>query len=281
MVMLVGIAYLARAYHIGATDPGQPGYQSLLSQLLAAVAGRGIFYYVSIGSILVVLALSANTSFADFPRLCRAVAQNGYLPFGFAVRGRRLVYSYGIYVLAGLSALLLIAFRGVTDRLIPLFAIGAFLSFTLSQAGMVMHWRKNKGPHSNKFMTINALGAVATGLTVAVVMVAKFTEGAWITLAMIPSLMLLMGAIRRHYHKVAVEVASPCALEIGTFVPPIVVVPLQEWNRVAKKALRFAMTMSDQVEVLHIDSGEGPGSIGKQWGEWVSDHRPQAKCGRS
>jgi amino acid transporter len=113
--------------------------------LLGAVAGKGIFYYVSIGSILAVLALSANTAFADFPRLCRAIAQNNYLPHSFATRSRRLVYSYGIYSLAVLAGVLLILFRGVTDRLIPLFAVGAFLAFTLSQAGMVGHWRRVGG----------------------------------------------------------------------------------------------------------------------------------------
>jgi len=143
-VMLAGIAYLCHAYGIGATEPGRPGFESVLSQLVAAVVGRGAFYYLTIGSVLVVLALSANTGFADFPRLCRVVAQDGYLPNAFAHRGRRLVYSQGIVVLAVLSAGLLIAFGGITDRLIPLFAVGAFLAFTMSQAGMVGHWRKEE-----------------------------------------------------------------------------------------------------------------------------------------
>jgi len=271
ILMLLGIAYLARTYNIGATEPGQSGYESILSQLIGAVSGKGIFYYISIGSILLVLAFSANTSFADFPRLCRAVAQHGYLPYGFVVKGRRLVYSFGVYSLAALSALLLILFGGVTDRLIPLFAIGAFLSFTLSQAGMVVHWRKNEGPHSKKKLAINALGATATGLTVVVVVVAKFKEGAWITLVMVPALLLLMGAIRRHYHDVALEVASPSPLELDERIQPIVVVPIEEWNRVAKKALRFAMTISDHVEALHIDSGEESELLQKQWCEWVSE----------
>src|SRR5258708_3431189 len=135
IVLLAGIAYLVRAYGIAATDPGQPGYQSVFSMLVAAVAGRGWFYYVTIGSVLVVLSLSANTAFADFPRLCRAVAQNNFLPHAFGFRGRRLVYTQGILVLAALTAVLLMLFGGVTDRLIPLYAIGAFLAFTLSQAG--------------------------------------------------------------------------------------------------------------------------------------------------
>src|SRR5205823_1473551 len=141
-------AYLVNAYHIPATIPGQPGYESLLSQITGAVSGKGTFYYVTMFSILVVLSLSANTSFADFPRLCRAMAQHRYLPYGLAVRGRRLVYSLGVYTLALLSGVLLIVFGGVTDRLIPLFAIGAFLSFTLSQAGMVMHWHKQNDKHA-------------------------------------------------------------------------------------------------------------------------------------
>ena len=129
MVLLAGIAWLASAYGVGATDPVKH-YESVLSMLLRATTGRGVFYYVSIGSILLVLSLSANTAFADFPRLCRIIAQDNYLPRSFASTGRRLVYSNGIYVLAILTAGLLILFRGVTDRLIPLYAVGAFLAFT-------------------------------------------------------------------------------------------------------------------------------------------------------
>lgn len=271
MLMLAGIAYLAGVYQIGATPPGQAGYQSVLSQLLGAIAGRDIFYYVSIGSILVVLSLSANTSFADFPRLCRAMAQNSYLPYGFASRGRRLVYSYGVYTLAALSALLLILFGGVTDRLIPLFAIGAFLSFTLSQAGMVAHWRKHGGPHSRKSMVVNGLGAVATGVTTVVVAVAKFTEGAWITILLIAILLAIMSGVRRHYHRVAREVASASPVTLENLKKPLVVVPIEDWNRAAKKALRFALTLSDDVQVVHVDSGEGGPLLKEQWDEWVTE----------
>jgi amino acid transporter len=133
-ILLAGIAYLVRAYGIQATDPGRPGYQSVISLLVSAIAGRGVFYYFTIISVLIILALSANTAFADFPRLCRAVAHDGFLPHSLGFRGRRLVYSQGIYVLAVLTAILLVMFGGVTDRLIPLYAIGAFLAFTLSQA---------------------------------------------------------------------------------------------------------------------------------------------------
>src|SRR5262249_38573302 len=132
-VLLVGIAYLCQAYNIGATPPGEKGYDSVLSQLVAAVVGKGVFYYVTIGAVLAVRALSANRGFADFPRLCRIIAQADFLPHIFSPRGRRLVYSAGIIVLAALSGALLVVFGGITDHLIPLFAVGAFLAFTLSQ----------------------------------------------------------------------------------------------------------------------------------------------------
>ena len=205
IVLLAGIAFLVRAYHIGATAPGEAGYQSVLSQLTAAVAGKGFFYYITIGSILLVLALSANTAFADFPRLCRAVAEDGYLPRGFASRGRRLVYSQGIYILAALCAVLLILFGGITDRLIPLYAVGAFLAFTLSQAGMVAHWRRAGGKGSRHSMFVNGLGAVATATTVAVVTIAKFAAGAWVTTLLIPVMVILMISVRRHYDHVEGE----------------------------------------------------------------------------
>src|SRR6202521_5497132 len=185
-VLLAGISYLVKTYGIAATDPGQPGYQSVLSMLTAAVFGKGFFYYLTMGSILVVLSLSANTAFADFPRLCRAIAQNNYLPHAFGYRGRRLVYTYGIVVLAILCGGLLILFGGVTDRLIPLYAVGAFLAFTLSQSGMVMHWRKNRGPHWLKSALVNGFGALVTGITVVVVLGAKFVEGPGIRLFCIP-----------------------------------------------------------------------------------------------
>src|SRR6202047_3535830 len=176
-VLLAGISYLVKVYGIAATDPGQPGYQSVLSMLTAAVFGKGFFYYLTIGSILIVLSLSANTAFADFPRLCRAIAQNNYLPHAFGYRGRRLVYTYGIVVLAVLTAALLVVFGGVTDNLIPLYAVGAFLAFTLSQFGMVVHWRKNRGPHWVKSAMVNGLGGFVTGITVIVVLGGKLGGG--------------------------------------------------------------------------------------------------------
>ena len=216
-MLLAGISYLVKVYGIAATDPGQPGYQSVLSMLVAAVFGKGVFYYLTMASILLVLSLSANTAFADFPRLCRAIAQNNYLPHAFGYRGRRLVYTYGIVVLAVLCGGLLILFGGVTDRLIPLYAVGAFLAFTLSQSGMVVHWRKNRGPHWLKSALVNGLGALVTGITVVVVLVAKFAQGAWITLLFIPLTIVLFTAVRRHYH--SVRLLTTCKIPVDTGKP--------------------------------------------------------------
>jgi hypothetical protein len=271
IMLLAGIAYLVRAYGIGATTPGQPGYQSVLSMLLAAVAGKGVFYYVSMGSILLILALSANTAFADFPRLCRAIAQNNYLPHSFATRGRRLVYSQGIYALAALSGLLIILFGGVTDRLIPLFAVGAFLAFTLSQAGMVGHWRRVGGPGAKRSMIVNGLGAMATGITVVVVLVAKFAQGAWVTMLLIPGLLALMVSVRRHYHRVFLETRCTTPLELNDLTPPIVILPIQSWSNTVKKALRFALKISPNIRALHVDCGEGTVTLRREWSRFVEE----------
>ncbi|WP_158749329.1 APC family permease [Acidobacterium sp. S8] len=265
IVLLAGIALLCRAYGIGATDPASPGYQSVLSQLTAAVAGKGIFYYTTIGSILLVLSLSANTAFADFPRLARAIALHDYLPHVFILRGRRLLFSHGIVALVIFTAALLILFGGVTDRLIPLYAIGAFLAFTLSQAGMVVHWHK-QGNATGR-MLVNGIGAIATGVTLLVVLVAKFLDGAWVTAILVPALILVMTFVRKHYEQTARETDSPEPLCIEDLHPPHVILPVDKWNRISEKGLRFALTMSPDVQVVHVDFGdeEKEGSIGQIW----------------
>jgi amino acid transporter len=262
---LAGIALLCRAYEIGATDPGASGYQSILSQLTAAVMGRGWFYYLTIGSILAVLSLSANTSYADFPRLTRAIALHDYLPHVFVIRGRRLLYSHGVYALVGFTGLLLILFGGVTDRLIPLFAIGAFLAFTLSQAGMVIHWWRQGGRGAHVRMIINGVGAFATGVTLLVVLVAKFTDGAWITAILVPALIAIMSAVKHHYERVRREVAVDCPMRMDNLTQPLVIVPLDRWTRITEKGLRFALKISDQVQAVHVDAEECYDEIRQMW----------------
>jgi amino acid transporter len=265
IVFLAGIALLCKAYGIGATNPAGAGYQSVLSQLVSAVMGRGWFYYLTIASILSVLALSANTSYADFPRLTRAIAQRNYLPHVFQIRGRRLLYSHGIYALVGFTAFLLIVFGGVTDRLIPLFAIGAFLAFTLSQAGMVIHWKRVGGKGARQRMIINGVGSIATGITLIVVLVAKFTEGAWITAILVPALMITMIAVKRHYDRVACEVSVDRPIRMDNLAQPLVIVPLHRWTRITEKGLRFAMKLSDQVQAVHVDAEECCDEVQEMW----------------
>jgi len=278
VALLAGIAFLVKAYHIGATSPGGVGYQSTLSLLLGAVVGRGWFYFTAIASIVVVLALSANTSFADFPRLCRVISQNAYLPRSFGSRGRRLVFSEGILVLSVLSGVLLVFFGGVTDRLIPLYAIGAFLAFTLSQAGMVVHWKRTGGRHARQSMLVNAVGATATGITVFVVLAAKFAEGAWITIILIPLLLAAMIMVRRHYDTVSREIAAPMEFSPGKLEPPLAVLPVQSWSLITAKALRFAMNISPDVLAIHIECEESE-EVRRQWEEHVA--RPAREAGRS
>jgi amino acid transporter len=277
MILLIGIAVLCRAYGVGATDPNGPGYESVLSMLTRAVMGHGWFYYVTIGSVLLVLALSANTAFADFPRLTRAIAIDDYMPHVFLLRGRRLLYSWGIYVLVALTALLLIIFRGVTDRLIPLYAIGAFLAFTLSQAGMVMHWKRQGGSPLRLFA--NGLGAVATGITVIVVLLAKFTEGAWITALLVAVMIVFMHSVKRHYVRIDREVYLDRPIQPAQLQEPIVVVPIDRWSRITEKALSFALSMSNDIRCLHVQVADDPDEICKDFDRFIADPLKAAgKC---
>ena len=279
-LLLGGIAWLVRGFGITAMDQSQPGYQSVLSQLAAALVGRGPFYYVAICSLLAVLTLSANTSFVAFPRLCRFMAQDGFLPVGFATMGRRLVFSGGILFLTAAAGLLLIAFRGITDHLIPLFAVGAFLAFTLSQAAMVMHWRREREKESERrpvrrYLLINGLGAVTTAVVLLVIIVAKFKEGAWITLLAIPSLILVFRSVHRYYERVDRKLQEPQVLDLSFHEPPMVVIPTESWNRLTRKALQFGMMLSPNVIAVHLSALEGDDAeeetreVERQWEENV------------
>jgi amino acid transporter len=270
IVLLAGIAYLVKAYGLVATDPGASNYQSVLSLLVSAVFGRGWFYYTTMASVLAALALSANTAFADFPRLTRMIALHDYLPHVFILRGRRLLYSHGIYFLTGLTAVILLLSRGVTDWLIPLFAIGAFLAFTLSQAGMVMHWKK-QGEHKGRgwHMFVNGLGAVATGITLLVVLVAKFAAGAWVTALLVPVLIGTMVMVKRHYTRVKSEMADMTPLNVANLKQPIVVIPMARWDRTAEKAMRFGLVMSKEIKVVHVHSDDEPAGLEEEWEDKV------------
>lgn len=263
-MLLAGIAFLARAYGVAAMNQSQPGYQSILSQLAGAVAGHGVVYFVTIASVLAVLCLSANTSFVDFPRLCRLVAQDRYLPVEFATPGRRLVNSVGILWLAVSAGTLLTVFGGITDKLIPLFAVGAFLAFTLSQVGMAVHWWRQlrqgdgSGFGSRTKFVINGVGAIATGVSLAIILVAKFVEGAWITVLVIPCILLLLKLINRYYRQEEQLLCDPGPLDLTDRKPPIVLIPVRAWDRLAERAVRLALQISPDVVALHLTRLEGP-----------------------
>ena len=256
-VLLGGIAVLSRAYTIGAMDQAKPGYESVLSQLTAAVFGKGAVYYVTIGSVLCVLCLSANTSFVGFPRLCRLVAEDDSLPRAFAMVGRRLVYSVGILFLAAAAGGLLVLFDGITDRLIPLFAVGAFLAFTLSQSGMVVHWRKQadapKWP-----LAVNAAGAVATAVALVIILAAKFVEGAWIVILALPLLLGLFNLVHRYYRDLDRRLKSDGRpLDLHETHDSVVVIPMRQANRLTDRAIEFGLRMSCDVIAIHLSNVGG------------------------
>ena len=284
-LFLAGITYLVRSYGIAAMDQTEPGYRSVLAQLAGAVIGHGAFYYVALGSVLSILCLSANTSFVDFPRLCRLVARDDFLPRPFAVAGRRLVFSVGILYLAGAAGLLLIAFGGITDRLIPLFAIGAFSTFTLSQLGMVIHWRRALGRarakrdrHKHRAsLAVNLLGAAATAIALAIIIVAKFAEGAWITLLVIPCVILLLRTVKRYYVVLDAQLREEGPVDLSRTEPPLMLLPTEGWNHLADRALQFALRLSPDVIAVHLTELAGPDiderrrALRRQWARDVEE----------
>jgi hypothetical protein len=230
--------------------------------------------------VVAVLALSANTSFAGFPRLCRMLALDDYLPAEFAHLGRRLVYSQGIVILALLAGALLVAFSGVTDRLIPLFAVGAFLAFTLSQTGMVAHWRRtgDRGAATRRKLWLNACGAVSTGAALLVIVAAKLTEGAWLAVLVVPAFVYLFSRIRRLNESIDAEVEVDGPLQLDQPPPPVIVVPLKRLDRVGRKALRLATSMSPDVHVLHVLTQEpNMDPLRARWHDYVE--RPFREAG--
>jgi len=261
-LLLLGIAYLAEAYRVVAMDQTQDGYQSVISQLVGAAWGRDWVYFVTIGSVLAVLCLSANTSFVGFPRLCRQVAGDGYLPTAFALPGRRLVYTAGVLFLTAGAGALLIVFGGITDRLIPLFAVGAFLSFTLSQAGMAAHWRREGKGHVDRLrLWVNGVGALATGAALAIILVAKFVEGAWLTIVVIPLTLMLLRLTHRYYEDLNRQLlrGSRRRIDLGSgHPPPLVLIPIGRWDRISQAAVTYALRLSPDVTALHCMDLEGP-----------------------
>jgi len=247
--------------------------ETIVSQLARGIYGTGILYYMLQAGTVLILVLAANTSYADFPRLGSFMAGDGYLPKALRDRGSRLVYSNGMILLTAVAILLLVGFGGETSRLIPLYAVGVFLSFTLSQAGMVVHWWKNREPGWRWSMLVNGLGAVTTCIVLIVLAVAKFTSGAWIVLALIPILVAYFAWVKRAYVRAAARVALPEDEELGfsyrshNAMHNHVVLLFSTIDRRLVRAVQYARTIkADVIEGLFVDvTGDQADAVRAEW----------------
>ncbi|HEX7473842.1 MAG TPA: APC family permease [Candidatus Limnocylindrales bacterium] len=255
--MFLGISFLAG---VTGAAPALSG-ESVVSQIARATFGGGPLYYILQFSTTGILILAANTSFADFPRLSSILARDGFMPSRFAFRGERLAFSTGIVALAVLAIVVLLAFGGRVEALIPLYAIGVFTSITLSQVGMVRHWRKERGPGWRRSTLINGFGAVATALVTVIFAIAKFALGAWLIILIVPILVVAMLFVHRQYERRRVETHVRPELTFGRpHRHQRVVVPVPDVTRDVIQAIRFGLTMSDHVTAVHVtddmDRGE-------------------------
>jgi amino acid transporter len=226
--------------------------ETVVSQLARGLVGVGPFYYLLQASTALILVLAANTAFADFPRLASLLARDGYLPRQLATRGDRLVYSNGILILAGLSIALVALFHGETHALIPLYAVGVFLAFTLSQLGMARHWRVERPPGWRHRLLINGAGGIVTGVVTLVIAVTKFVHGAWIVVLVIPLVVLGFRLIHAHYR----SIGRALSLEQQVMEPPLrntVLVPVSDLHVGVVRALRFAETLAAEPRAVYVE----------------------------
>ena len=253
MGLLLGALFLGVSYLVTQVGilPDRTEQQSVISQLARVIVGGGAYYFALQIATALILVLAANTSFADFPRLASILARDRFMPHQFKARGERLAFSSGILVLAGLAAVLLVHFEGSVAALIPLYAIGVFTAFTLSEAGMVVHWWRRRGAHWQRSLVVNALGAVVTGVTTAVIAITKTPSGAWVVLVLIPALVLVLYAINRHYRHVEDALYLGPTTHLAPLVP-IVIVPVGRLDRATFRALSLARALSPSVIALHV-----------------------------
>ena len=264
IVMFVGITVLAHAYRSCRTAPS-PGSRSWDGR---SSAGQNIFYYLLQAGTTFILVLAANTAYADFPRLASIVSRDKYLPRQFMNQGDRLAFSNGIIVLSVFAAILIVAFRGDTQSLLPLYMIGVFVSFTLSQIGMVIHWRRTSEPGWRTSAFINGFGAVVTGIVLIIVAVTKTLEGAWIVLLLIPLIVALFKATHRHYQHVAADLTLK-GYEPQTRIHNTVLIPIGGLQRAVVEALRYAETLSDDVRAIYVDvNSASTEQLRKDWTAW-------------
>jgi amino acid transporter len=269
VTLFMGVTLLAGAYHVVPLVESSRGYETIVSQLARGVfGGRGVPYYAVQAATTLILILAANTAFADFPRLSSIIARDRYLPRQFMNQGDRLAFSNGILVLSFLAAVLLVAFEGDTHALIPLYMIGVFVSFTLSQAGMVRKWRREGGEGWRSSAVLNLVGAVATGLVLVVVAVTKFAEGAWIILFLIPVLVLWFRSVHKHYARVGEQ------LSLRAWAPEprnhnTVLVPISGVHQAVVQALQYAKIISSDVRAVYVDvDAAATAAVRREWETW-------------
>ncbi len=267
ITMFLGITFLSHQYGI---VPHEGTHETVVSLLARRVLGSGTpLYFLAQVATALILLLAANTSFADFPRLSSILARDRYMPHQFHNLGDRLVFSNGILMLGALSSVLVIAFGGVTTRLIPLYAVGVFLSFTLSQMGMVVRWWRKRGPHWRLKAAVNGIGALSTGVVVSVIAFSKFIYGAWAVIVLIPLVVMVFKAIYHHYQMVGVQLSLD-----ATGAPPRVrrhrvIVPVGGVHRGILLALEYARSVSDDVTAVYVevDPKETP-HVQARWAQW-------------
>lgn len=260
--LFAGITGLSHAYGIVPREE-----ETVVSQLARLVFGGGGVYYATQAFTALILVVAANTSFADFPRLSSLLARDGFLPRQLLHRGDRLVFSNGILALGVVAALLLAAFGGETHALIPLYAVGVFVAFTLSQAGMVMHWWRLREPGWRRHMAINGVGALTTAVVTVIIGATKFTHGAWIVIIVIPLLITMFLRIRAHYKLVAAQLS----LESYQPGPPRshhVIVPIGGVNRATVQAVEYARALSPNATAVYVDQAGDANRVLEKWTRW-------------
>jgi amino acid transporter len=263
IAMFLGITYLA--YDLGIVPGGE---ETVVSKIARRVFGTGVLYYAVQAATMLILLFAANTSYADFPRLSSIMARDRFMPRQLGTQGDRLVFSNGIIILSGLAIALLIVFQGDTHALLPLYAIGVFLSFTLSQSGMVRRWLRLREPGWRWRMCVNGVGAVVTAVVLVTLAVTKFREGAWIVILLVPVLVAVFAVIHRHY----VDVAGQLSLDSATVPPPMsstVLVLVGDLHKAVVHALQYAQTLSPSVKAVYVElDPERTHRLEERWVKW-------------
>lgn len=266
--MFLGITYLAHAYQVIPVAG-----QTVVSQLGREVFGTGLFYYLIQAATLLILLLAANTSYSDFPRLASLLARDCFLPRQLTLLGDRLVYANGIILLSVLSVLLIAVFGGSVNAIIPLYAVGVFTSFTLSQAGMVRHWFKTKEPGWQSSALVNGIGAIATATVLTVLVITKFTEGAWLVVLLIPLVVRLFLGISRHYQAISdrLRISNvsfqryPLRPPSQSIVHPAILL-VGQIHRGTLEALDYTRSIADKITAVHVNIGNSDqGLLQQQW----------------